>query len=188
MFNFEYSLSCVVALMGISLLLKDHHIPFTICGYSDLNNLKQNINLEYYKKSNELLDENLEKSIFNDLISNWHGDTVVEQHVLNELSHAFNTHESRTRLLVMFSDFRGFRSKIESKISFENKELMEFKENIIKVKNRGIILLGVGLGPRSHVEEFFEDSISLDGFNFSHLPSILTAKICNLIYLHHKIE
>ncbi len=186
MFNYEYSLSCIVAIMGIALLFKEHKIPFSVNAYSDLENLKQSVNLECYKKRDELMDENMDTHMFHQLTECWNGDTVQESPILDELADSFHPTDSRTKILVLFSDFRGFRAKAYREHEINSKELLTFKDTIERIRKRGIHLLGVGLGPRNLAEHFFEETISLDGENFSHLPAMLTTKICNLIHRHHQ--
>ena len=187
-FNFEYSLATVLALLGAALLLKEYRFPFGAAGYSDLSNLKENVNVVWYKQSQEEWDPQNEEDFFSGLTQGWHGDTSEETPVLEALARAFSKPSARTRILTVFSDFRGFRGKSSIQEELGSSELKEFKEKVDSLKQEGIVCLGVGLGPRSLAEYIFEENLQIRDENFANLASLLAAKMSEVIHKYHKIS
>ncbi len=185
-FNFEYSVVVLSALITSSIILNDHEVDFSIYTYSDRLNRKDHIDLVNLKRFEEDYSSQKEEEIFNSLTSDWQGDSVHEYLMLDNLEKYFSP-DSTTRIVVMISDFRGQRGKasVESELSsFENRKL---KEYVLKSTNKSYILLGVGLGNRYLAEEIFHDSIQITGENFSNMPNLLGGELSKLIITHHSV-
>jgi len=185
-FNFEYSVVVLSALITSSIILNDHEIDFSIYTYSDRLNKKDHIDLINLKTFEEDYNSHKEEEIFNSLTSDWQGDSVHEYLLLENLEKYFSP-DSSTRIVVMLSDFRGQRGKasVDAELSsFENRKL---KEYVIKSVNKSYIILGVGLGNRYLAEEIFHDSIQITGENFSNMPNLLGSELSKLILTHHSL-
>ncbi|MCB1179067.1 MAG: AAA family ATPase, partial [Leptospiraceae bacterium] len=185
-FNFEYSIVVLSALISSSIILSDHNVDFSIYLYSDRLNKKDNIDLSCIKQFEEEYTDEKEEEIFQALSTDWQGDSVHE-YVLLENCEKYFTADSTTRILVMISDFRGQRgkAKVDDEISsFENRKL---KEAIIRNQNKSYIFLGVGMGNRYIAEELFHESIQITGENFSNMPNLLGTELSRLILTHHSV-
>ncbi len=185
-FNFEYSVATLVALMSSAMILADHKIPFSIAGYSDLTNSKETVNIVWYKRSTEDLDKTCEEKLFYGIAADWHGDTVEEAAVLREVAGSFMP-DSRTRILTMLSDFRGHRAKVGLAHDLQSHEADEMRQAIGTISSRGILPLGVGVGARQIAEHLFNESLQIGGENFANLPSLLIGKVADLIRRHHNV-
>lgn len=183
-FNFEYAIATLVSIMSCSLILKNHDLSFGVVGYSDLNNKKDNIDLQWFKTLEREFDERAEVDLFNGLANDWHGDTVVESQVLEELADDFSA-DARTRILVMISDFRGYRARVTIEKDIESFETARLKTVADDLTKRGYILLGVGVGARAISDVLFGESLQVGGENFSNLPALLSSKVTDLIHKHH---
>ncbi len=186
-FNFEYSFATLAALMGAVLLLQEYSLPYALASYSDLKNNKQDIDLIWHKRIEDEWNASKENDIFSGLTEQWHGDTVREYLVLDELAGGFSTSGPRTRILVIFSDFRGHRGKISLEEELGGVELRAFIQNIKSLRQKGILSLGVGLGPRALEEYIFEEKLDIGGENFMSLPSLLIMKITQMIQKYHEV-
>ena len=185
-FNFEYSVVVLSALITSSIILNDHEVDFSIYTYSDRLNKKDHIDLIHLKSFDEEYSPEKEEEIFTNLTSDWQGDSVHEYLLLENIERYFSP-DSTTRIVVMISDFRGQRGKssIDAELSsFENRKL---KEYVLKANNKSYILLGVGLGNRYIAEEIFHDSLQITGDNFSNMPNLLGSQISRLILTHHTV-
>ncbi|MDX1959022.1 MAG: AAA family ATPase [Leptospiraceae bacterium] len=183
-FNFDYSMVVVSALMSSSIILSDHEVAFSIYTYSDRFNRKDHIDLVRLKDLEEDYDIEKENEIFQALISDWQGDSVYEYQLLENAEKYFS-HDASTRIIVMISDFRGQRGKntIEQELdSFENRKL---KSLITSNSNKAYVFLGVGMGNRFLAEEIFPNSIQITGENFSNMPNLLGIELSRLILTHH---
>jgi hypothetical protein len=183
-FNFEYSVVVLSALITSSIILADHEVDFSIYTYSDLNNKKDRIDLIQLKRFEEEYSPEKEEEIFSSLTTAWQGDSVHEFLLLEDIEKYFSN-DSTTRILVMISDFRGQRGKatVDAELSsYENRKL---KEQILRVSNKSYIPLGVGMGSRYIAEELFGDSIQITSENFSNMPNLLGTEISKLILTHH---
>ena len=187
-FNFEYSFATVLALLGAALLLKEYRVPFGVAGYSDLSNLKENVNLVWYKQSQREWGPQSEAELFSGLTQGWHGDTGAEASVLDALSGAFRKPKARTRILIIFSDFRGFRAKSSRQQELASSEHKKFKEKVDSLRRGGTICLGLGLGPRSLAEYIFEENLQIGVENFANLPCLLATKISEMIHKYHRVS
>lgn len=183
-FNFEYSIATLVALMSLAAILNNHNIPFGVCGYSDLTNEKRTIDLSWFKRIEEEYRSREEEELFYGLARNWHGDTVAEYQMIEELSGSFSP-SAKTRIIVMVSDFRGARGKISIEKDMGSTDTVLLKQSVDKLTPRGLILLGVGVGARAISDAVFHESMQVGGENFANLPSLLSAKITELIHRHH---
>ena len=183
-FNFDYSVATLVAIMSCAAILKNHNIPFGVCGYSDLKNDKRSIDMDWLKKQiGEFMPQDEEK-LFYGMSENWHGDTVPEYQILDELNDNF-TPDARTRIVVMISDFRGSRGKVNREKDVTSEEAQELKKGIEQLANRGVISLAVGLGPRALSDELFHESLHIGGENYANLPQLLAGRVTELIHQHH---
>ncbi|MCX7998882.1 MAG: ATPase, partial [Leptospiraceae bacterium] len=183
-FNFEYAIVVLSAMLSSAMILADHQIDFSVYTYSDRFNKKDWIDLIQLKKFEEEYTEEVENTIFQNLASDWQGDSVYEYLLLENIESYF-TKESTTRILVMISDFRGQRGKasIQAELdSFENRKL---KEVIQKNTNKSYILLGVGMGSRALAENLFPHAIQITPENFSHMPNLLGSELSRLILTYH---
>ena len=185
-FNFEYSFAAVLALLASAYTLQKYHLPFSMAGYSDLDNFKKNFDIVWYKKSQEEWNFKKEEELFSGLVQGWHGDTCEEAPVLESLASGFRKAKARTRILLIFSDFRGFRAKGSPEKELASLELKNFKERVDSLRQEGIVCLGLGLGPRSLAEYIFEESLHIGDESFRILPSLLIEKLSEVIYKHHK--
>jgi len=185
-FNFEYSIVVLSALLSSSILLANHNVAFSIYTYSDRFNRKEHIDLIQLKKFEEEYSDQKEEEIFQNLTTDWQGDSIHEYALLENLEMYF-TKDASTRIVVMISDFRGQRGKatVEAELSsYENRKL---KEAIIRATNKSYVLLGVGMGNRYLAEELFTNSVQISPENFSHMPNLLGAELSRLILTHHVV-
>jgi hypothetical protein len=185
-FNFEYSVVVLSALITSSIILNDHDVDFSIYTYSDRLNKKDHIDLINLKNFEDEYSTNKEEEIFDSLTNDWQGDSVHEYLLLENLEKYFSP-DSSTRIVVMISDFRGQRGKstVEQELSsFENRKL---KEYVLKSINKSYILLGVGFGNRFIAEEIFHDSIQITGDNFTNMPNLLGSELSKLILTNHSV-
>ncbi|MCB1193494.1 MAG: AAA family ATPase [Leptospiraceae bacterium] len=186
-FNFEYSIATLAALITSSFILKEHNVKFAVHTYSDLLNRKDHIDLNCIKHFEEDYDDKKEEEIFDEMCQNWQGDSVYE-YVLLENCERYFSREAQTKIIVMVSDFRGQRGKyyLQDEItSYENKKL---KEEVLKNTNKSYIFLGVGLGNREVAEHVFPDSIQITSENFSHMPNMIGTELSRLILTHHSMR
>lgn len=182
-FNFEYSVATLVALMSSATILSNHNIPFGVCGYSDLTNQKKNIDLSWFKRIDDPYEGAAESDLFYGLSRDWHGDTVPEFQVLDGLCDAFRP-DARTRLLVMVSDFRGARGKLDLSKDLLSSDSRQLRASIERL-GKNNVLLGVGVGARALAEHLFHDALQVGGENFANLPALLAARLTELIHKHH---
>lgn len=186
-FNFEYSVATLAALMSSAIILNEHNVKFSVYTYSDRLNRKDKIDLINIKGMEEDYDSKKEEDMFNFLISDWQGDSVQEYLLLEDTEKYFSN-EAQTKIIVMISDFRGYRGKmyLEDEInSFENRKL---KESIIKNTNKSYIFFGVGLGNRYIAENIFHDHIQITSENFSHMPNLIGSELSRLILVNHSLR
>lgn len=185
-FNFEYSIATLVAIMSCSIILENHRLPFGVAGYSDLTNMKKAIDLNWFRNLNdESGSESVrEEELFYGMARDWHGDTVAEAQVLEELAGAF-TPEARTRIIVMISDFRGARGKVTMQKDMESDDTARLKQTALDLTRRGIVLLGVGVGARTISDYIFPESVQVGGENFANLPALMAGRVTDLVHKHH---
>lgn len=186
-FNFEYSVATLSAMITSAFILNEHNVKFSIYSYSDRMNRKDHIDLINLKGMEDEYDERKEEEMFNSLTHDWQGDSVYEYMLLEKCENYFSI-DSETRIIVMISDFRGQRGKeeLEKEInSFENRKL---KEEILKNSKKNYVFLGVGLGRRYIAEHLFEHSIQITPDNFSNMPNLIGTEMAKLIHTYHSVR
>ena len=183
-FNFEYALASLAAVMCALDVLENHGIEFSVLGYSDKTNQKRNIDLERYKKIDEPYDARTRRKIFQGLSDGWGGDTVVEHRLLESVLESFSS-EARTKIVVFFSDFRGARARHTREKDLLHADAKKFKELIQKRALSGFVFLGAGLGPRNLAADLLPHSVQVSDENFASLPRLTAAKIIELLHRHH---
>ncbi|MBE7438460.1 MAG: AAA family ATPase [Spirochaetales bacterium] len=183
-FNFDYSVAVLVALMSLSRILSNHRIEFGVSGYSDLANSKKHIDLVWYKKPDAFFTQEMEKELWEGLCEGWHGDTVAEYQVIGELAQAFSK-EARTRILIFVSDFRGARGRVSMARDITAADTRYLKEAVDAYSHQGIICVGAGIGPRAIPDAAFHESLFIGSENYASLPSLLAGRITELIHRYH---
>ena len=183
-FNFEYSIATLVAIMSCAIILESHELPFGVAGYSDLSNMKQNIDVIWMKNVLDHFDARREEDLFYGLARDWHGDTVAEFQILDELAGAFSA-DARTRIMVVVSDFRGSRGKVTFEKDLNSEETARLRQSADDISKRGIVLLGVGVGARAISDYVFPESLQVGGENFANLPALLAGRVTELVHRHH---
>lgn len=186
-FNFEYSIAMLSALLVSLHILNEHEIKTSVNTFCDIKNSKETIDIFNLKNSEEDYTPEKEEEIFASLCKNWHGDSIPEYQVLSNMERYFSP-ESQTRILVVLSDFRGQRAKsyIEDEIaSFETKKL---KEAVLKNQEKNYVFLGVGLGSRFIAEHVFTDSLQITADNFFSMPNLIGSEIARLVQIHHSLR
>lgn len=186
-FNFEYSIATLSALITSSFILNEHNVKFSIHSYSDLLNRKDHIDLNCIKHFEEEYDDKKEEEIFDAMCQGWHGDSVYE-YVLLENCERYFTREAQTKIIVMVSDFRGQRGKLYLQDEIDSYENRKLKEEVLKNSNKSYIFLGVGLGSREIAEHIFPESIQITSENFSHMPNMIGTELSRLILTHHSMR
>ncbi len=185
LFNFEVSMASVIALQSVIEVLNDHDVTFKIFGYSDFDNMKVEIDLiEYTNKGAFNWNENLSKikknEIFNQMISNWSGDTVEEYIVIKKIIRKFSL-DARAKVIVMISDFRGHRAKQNIEDDISKRENLLLKETINEYSLKGYIFLGVQTGTRNIAKYFFDHFVWVNVDNVNQAPRILAEKLKDII-------
>lgn len=183
-FNFEYSIATLVAIMSCATILENHQIPFGVSGYSDLSNMKSAVDIMWYKTIQELFGPGPEEDLFYGLARNWHGDTVAEWQLLEELTASFSP-DARTRIIVLVSDFRGARAKVTLEKDMMSDDTARLKQTADQLTRRGVILLGVGVGARAIADALFTDSLHVGGETYAELPQLMAGRVTELIHRHH---
>ena len=183
-FNFEYSIATLVSIMSSAGILTNHNIPFGVVGYSDLTNNKRTIDMTWAKDLMVDFDAATEEELFYGMARNWHGDTVAEYQILDGILDAFSP-DARTRVVVIVSDFRGPRSKASMEKDIAAPETFHLKEAVQTLMDKGVVLLGVGVGPRTIADVIFPEHLLVGGETFANLPSLLAQKLTELIHRHH---
>ncbi len=185
-FNFEYSIATLVAIMSCGIILDNHRLPFGVAGYSDLSNRKKSIDINWFRNfyDESGSEQEREEELFYGMAREWGGDTVAEAQVLEELAESF-TPEARTRIIVMVSDFRGARGKVTMEKDILSDDTARLKATADDLTKRGIILLGVGVGARAIAEHIFPESVQVGGENFASLPALMAGRVTDLVHKHH---
>ena len=186
-FNFDYSISTITAIVSSSYILQNHDVKFSIHTFSDLHNTKKTINLNTLKKQDEDFSGKKEEEVFYSLVKNWQGDTISDYQILEDAGQFFSN-EAQTKIIVLISDFRGQRAKTypeDELASFDTKKL---KESLKHLENRNIVTLGVGMGSRYHASSIFHDHLQITEENFYNMPNLLGSKLSSLILTHHTMR
>ncbi len=183
-FNFEYSVATLSAMLSSAHILDDHDVNFSITAYSDRMNRKDRIDLVQVKRMDEYFDAKKEEEIFDSLRSDWQGDSIEEHQLLEQIESYFSP-DAQTKILVMISDFRGQRGKTEIEHEIQSRDNKRLKAEILKHSNKNYVFLGVGLGRRYIAEHLFPDSIQITSENFYNMPNLIGAELGRLILTHH---
>jgi MoxR-like ATPase len=183
-FNFDYSVAVLSALLTSAYILRDHEIDFCIHSYSDLKNAKNKIDIIHAKKYEEEFDSIVEENVFNFFTQGWEGDSIPEHQILSNIENFF-TPESQTRIVVFISDFRGQRAKAEIEDEIGSRETILLRDMVRKSEAKNYVFLGVGLGSRYIAEHIFHDSIQITSENFYNMPNLIGSEISRLILTHH---
>lgn len=183
-FHFEYSVAILVSMMSSAEILSSHQIPFGVVGYSDLENFKKSIDLQWYKKLDQEYNELIENQLYYGITNRWSGDTVLEAKVIEEVSKYFSF-DARTKIMVIFSDFRGSRAKIDINKEMQTYDFQMLMDIYDKLTKKGIVFLGISLGPRNLGQAIFEHHINITSENYMHLPRIMNEKLSEMIKKFH---
>lgn len=183
-FNFEYSVATLVAIMSLAIILNNHQIPCAVAGYSDLKNDKRTIDINWFKEMLADYGPEAEEQLFYGLATDWFGDTVPEGQILDELVAHF-TPGARTRIVVLLSDFRGARAKVTMQKDLDSEDSYNLRQAAERLGKQGVILLGTGVGPRAIADVLFGESLQISGEAFPHLPALLAGRVTELIHRHH---
>lgn len=183
-FNFDYSVAVLSAILTTAYILRDHSVDFSVHSYSDLKNAKDRIDIIQAKKYEESFDDEKEAELFHFFTQGWEGDSVPEYQVLGDVDRFFQP-ESRTRIVVVISDFRGQRAKAEISDEVGSKETRCLKEAVRKGESKNYIFLGVGLGSRFIGEHIFQENVQITSDNFYNMPNLIGRELSRLILTHH---
>ncbi len=186
-FNFEYSVATLSAMLTSAHILNEHNVKFGIYTYSDRFNKKDVIDLICIKELEEDYTSNKEEEMFTSLTKDWQGDSVYEFSLIEDVDKYFSA-EADTKIIVMISDFRGQRGKVEVEREIDSFENRKLKEQILKNQKKDYVFLGVGLGNRYIAENLFESSIQITADNFSNMPNLIGTEITKLIHVHHALR
>ena len=185
LFNFKYSMASVVALQSAIEMLNDHLVSFKVFGYSDLDNIKTEIDIvEYTEETSFYWGESLpdcqKKDIFDKLILDWSGDTVEEYAVLEKVIPMFSL-GAKAKIVVLISDFRGHRARQSLMDDVLKRENQILKKAINDYSRQEYIFLGVQTGTRNIAEHIFNHFIWINADNFDQAPFILAEKLQDII-------
>lgn len=186
-FNFEYSIAMLSALLVSLHILNEHDIKTSVHTFCDIKNSKDTVDIFNLKSAEEDYTAEKEEEVFSALCKNWHGDSIPEYQVLSN-SERFFSPEAQTKIIVLLSDFRGQRAKtyIEDELaSFDTRKL---KEAVLKNQDKNYVFLGVGLGSRYIAEHVFHDSLQITADNFYSMPNLIGAEIARLVQIHHSLR
>ncbi|MCC5816599.1 MAG: AAA family ATPase [Leptospira sp.] len=183
-FNFDYSVAVLSALLTTSYILRDVEIDFSVHSYSDLKNSKDKIDIIAAKRVDQEFDELAENDLFNFFTQGWEGDSIPEYQILENLDGFFQP-ESQTRIVVVLSDFRGQRAKAEIEDEIGGRESQLLRQVVRKNESKNYVFLGVGLGSRYIAEHIFHDSIQITSENFYNMPNLIGSELSRLILTHH---
>jgi len=186
-FNFEYSIATLSAMLTSSYILNEHDVDFSIYAYSDRHNKKETIDLIRLKSFEEEYDDHKEEEIFNSLCVDWQGDSVEEYRILENCEKYFSP-DAQTKIVVFISDFRGQRGKMFLDDEISSRETKKLKEEVLKNTNKSYVFLGVGIGNRYIAEHVFPHSIQVTSDNFASMPNLIGSELSRLILTYHTIR
>ena len=186
-FNFEYSVATLSAMLTSAHILNGHSVKFAIHSYSDRMNKKDRIDLINLKEMEEEYTPVKEEEMFSSLTKDWQGDSVHEFSLLEDCDRYF-TETAKTKIIVMISDFRGQRGKVDVEREIDSWENKKLKGEVIKNSKKDYVFLAVGLGNRYIAENLFEWSIQVTAENFSSMPNLIGSEITRLIHTHHSLR
>lgn len=185
-FNFDYSVAMLSAILVSLHILEVHNVETAVYGYSDLKNTKSTIDLVLHKELSESFEGLVEERVFQALCRDWQGDSIPEYQLLDDVER-FYSQDSKTKILVLLSDFRGNRAKASIEDEIKSFESRKCKEAVIRNESKGYVLLGVGLGSRFISEHLFQDNLQITSENFFNMPKLIGGELARLILLHHKV-
>ncbi len=183
-FHFNYSVAILVAIISSAEILSNHQIPFSIMGYSDLENFKTKTDLIWYKSFDEEYTPEWEKKIFYGISNQWNGDTIKESSLIKKVSGFFSP-DAKLKMMIIFSDFRGTRSKKDIEKEFKSAEFLDLKKTYELYKDQ-IVFLAVNLGSRNLGKYIFEHQINISSVNYYQLPKLMNEKLSFLIHHYYK--
>jgi len=186
-FNFEYSVAMLSALIVSLHILNEHDVSTSVNTFCDIKNSKDTIDIFNVKTADEDYTPEKEEELFNNLCKNWHGDSVAEHQLLTNCERFFSP-DAQTRIVVILSDFRGQRAKMNISDEIASFETRKLKEAVLKNQEKNYVFLGVGLGPRSIAEHVFPDSLQITADNFFSMPNLIGTEIARLIQIHHSLR
>jgi MoxR-like ATPase len=186
-FNFEYSVATLSAMLSSAHILNEHNVKFSIYSYSDRLNQKDHIDLICLKEREEDYSPLKEEEMFNSLTKDWQGDSVYEYSLIEDCERYFST-EAQTKIIVIISDFRGQRGKVEIEREIDSYENKKLKQEVLKNTKKDYVFLAVGLGNRYIAENIFESSIQITADNFSNMPNLIGSELTRLIHTHHSLR
>lgn len=183
-FHFEYSIAILVAMMSIAEILAKYRISYGVLGYSDLENFKKKIDIQWYKKIEEEYNEYIEQKLYYGITNHWSGDIVQDGRIIEESYQIFSK-DVKTKIMVIFSDFRGTRAKLDIQKEIQSYDFQYLKKVVEQLTKEKIIFLGITVGTRNLGNLIFENSINITRNNLYSLPFILSEKISKLIQNYH---
>ncbi len=183
-FHFEYSVAILIAMMSCAEILSNHKISFGVFGYSDLENFKKSIDIQWYKKLDQEYNEIIENQLYYGIINNWAGDTVSDAKVIEEATKYFS-YDARTKIIIVFSDFRGSRGKIHMDKEIQSYDYVMLKQIHDKLSKNGYLFLGISLGPRNLGKSIFEHHINITAENYINLPTLMNENLSQIIHKYH---
>ena len=186
-FNFEYSVATLSAMLTSAYILNEHSVKFSIYSYSDRLNKKDHIDLICLKDKEDEYDMRKEEEMFNSLTRDWQGDSVYEFSLIENCEKYFSS-EAETRIIVIISDFRGQRGKTEIDREIDSWENKKLKEEVLKNTKKNYVFLAVGLGNRYIAENLFENSVQITADNFANMPNLIGTELTKLIHIHHAVR
>lgn len=185
LFSMEQSLTLIISIQIILELFYEYRIPFTILGYSDLQNTKQNINLvKYYeqKSSFKKIHYSTKQETFTKMCQSWNGDTVEDAEVLEYVTQHFNTDQQVKKNVIICSDFRGHRGLSDPEEEKNTQASKNLKKIIQLKEEEHIHFLPLNTGWRDLGKYFFGKSIDIHQQKSTELPSLLYEEIKKMIF------
>ncbi|TGN11987.1 AAA family ATPase [Leptospira ilyithenensis] len=186
-FNFEYSVAMLSALLVSLHILNEHDIATSVNTFCDIKNSKDTIDIFNSKTADEDYTPEKEQELFNSFCKNWHGDSIPEYQLLSNCERFFSP-DAQTKIVVILSDFRGQRAKMDISDEIGSFETRKLKEAVLKNQEKNYVFLGVGLGSRYIAEHVFSDSLQITGDNFFSMANLIGAEIARLIQIHHSLR
>jgi MoxR-like ATPase len=186
-FNFDYSVAVLSALITSTYILKEHEVDFSVHSYSDLKNTKDKIDIIQAKRYEDEFDEKAEEDLFHFFTQGWEGDSIPEYQILEDLDQFFSP-EAQTKIAVVLSDFRGQRAKADIEDEIGGRETQLLRQVVRKNENKNFVFLGVGMGSRYIAEHIFHDHIQITSENFYNMPNLIGSELSRLILTHHSLR
>ena len=188
LFNFNYSVASLVALQSAIEVLSDKKVPVRVLGYSDIENSRYSIHIEEYTRGMDTTNlSNIQKEeIFSSMVNGWHGDTIEEYCVIENIGQFFSI-DATTRYVICLSDFRGHRARQNIHWEINKLENRKLRNLISNYSRSNYVFLGIQIGTRNLAEHIFEHSVWIHQDNFDSAPLLLAGKLQNLISRYHEL-